>query len=478
MSGAVKAGEAYVQLIIRGQAEVKRGLDEVKEKIDATGKAQGMGGLGGAAMKLNAVLGILGKAFKVVSETLKAFIGAVAAPIKLLRSLAEQIDKVAKAARRMGSTVEFVSQMKYGAELAGASMERFEMAMKAWGRNLQSFRLGVGEAKATLEDLGFAAADFSGKTMEEQLMMIADRMSEAGREGEMAGIAMRLFGEDGVSILPMLSNGAEGLRALQKEAEMLGLTLTGETGIAAEELQDQIKRVQYWFEGMRNLVFSVVTPIVSGFIDDLIPALMVIRQTVVAMGTAFAAAFQGAYAGGMDLSGIIVKVSQAILGLTSIVLSMMAGLTDSLALFMRGIAWALDQIGMGTQSTGLANFVGTLDAASKGMMDASNIAWDAAGGFDDAYRSASQMWDDNRTHLDRFNNVSSDWAEDVSKAAKIIEGTFSGDAIRRNASGMSKLQEMTNKILERQLQALKRVEGEIQRVALGVGTLGTNIGVM
>lgn len=212
----------------------------------------------------------MGKAFK----WLGGAIAAAAIPAALFRITEKAIelaDTMNKAAQSGGVTVEWLSGMKFAAELADVSFEEFTKGVQKLSRSL----LNAGEEKGAtnaLKQLGIAAKDSSGhlRSTEDVLPEIAEHFKNLPDGATKTALAMELFGKAGARLVPLLNQGKEGLAETRKEAERLGQVMSTETARAAEEFNDNLKRLQTGSSALGLTLANEVLPPLVGITNQLV----------------------------------------------------------------------------------------------------------------------------------------------------------------------------------------------------------------
>ena len=244
MSGKrIEAGDAYVGLGIR--SKIKAGLDQAKRRLQSFGTfARNTGaGIAGAGLAI-------GSGF------------AAAAGV-----FAKTGDKLDKLSARTGVSVDQLSRLGFAAERSGSSLEDVEKALKSQARFMLDFSEGGATSVRTMEALGIAAADLEGKTPDDQMRVFADALSGIDDPGQRAGLALRVFGRAGSTLLPMLNGGAQGMQALGDEAQRLGLVLSKDQTDAAAALTDSWGDVTSVFKGMVTQIGAAVSGPLTGFLN-------------------------------------------------------------------------------------------------------------------------------------------------------------------------------------------------------------------
>lgn len=215
MASDVKAGGAYVELMTKDKGFVA-GLSKAKQHLIGFAK--------GAAI-MGAAVGAAGAAFAAVG----------------LRNVLSLGDQLAKMSQRTGLTVEALSQLKHAAEQSGTSIETVEKALRF------------------MQSKGMDPAQFDA---------IAASIAAIEDPTERAKAAMDAWGKKaGPALLPMLAD----LPALKREAQDLGLVMSGETANAAVRVGDM-------FANLWETVKQLSIQFGAAFLPFLEVALPVLQQ--------------------------------------------------------------------------------------------------------------------------------------------------------------------------------------------------------
>lgn len=215
-SSGIRAGRAFVEI----------GIDD---KLSA--------GLARASARLRS----FGRGLSVIGAGFIAAGGAIAAPLAAgLRVFQKYGDALDKAAGRTGFTVEQLSELGFAAEQSGASMEVLEKGIRRMQRTVIDARDGMATAVDALAALGLKAEDLINLRPAEQLEVIADRMAAIENPTLRAALAQQILGVSGTKLLPLLANGAAGLRDLRRQAQLYGLTVSTDAAKRAALFNDTL----------------------------------------------------------------------------------------------------------------------------------------------------------------------------------------------------------------------------------------------
>jgi len=359
-SSGVRAGRAYVE--ISAKDRLTRSLERIKKRVEAFGSAVRslgvrVGALGGLAL---GGLAAMGTAFS------------------------RQGDLLDKASIRTGVSVEALSELKVAAELSGAGMEQLEGGFRVMQRNILDASEGAGEAVQAFERLGLSIDEVSAMTPEAAFERVADALAAVEDPSIRAGAAMKLLGRGGTALLPMLEEGAEGIRRMREQARRLGLTMSTEDAKSAALLNDEL--------GLLGSVLSRVQDAVGAALTPALVELARIGQRVAAVlktwidrnrgsvaSFAKVAAVVTAVGGGLVALGVAAKVLAVAVGLLVPVLGAVVGILGILKVAVLALASPFVLAGAAAVAAGLAlreSFAGVREVVAAA---ADHVANDALG---------------------------------------------------------------------------------------------------
>ncbi|MBM3854744.1 MAG: phage tail tape measure protein, partial [Verrucomicrobia bacterium] len=134
------------------------------------------------------------------------------------------------------------------------NLETLETGLKHMQRSIVEAAQGSDSAQEALARLGLSVSDLAGLSPDEQFKRLADRIARIEDPAHRTALAMQIFGRSGTKLLPLLSEGARGIEALQERARQLGLTVSAETAHDAAELNDALDSL---WRVVRQGVFAI-----------------------------------------------------------------------------------------------------------------------------------------------------------------------------------------------------------------------------
>jgi hypothetical protein len=236
--------------------------DNLRRDLDEANRLIGQFAANGASK-----LGAVDKGFDALSSKVLGLnrllpalsVGAIAVGlVSLARSALESADAIAKMAERTGLTTAEVQEFGHAAALAGVSAEELDTALGFLNRKI-------------------AEGNTPFRTASEGMRSIAERIAQTSDGAERARIAFENFGRGGIRLIPMLAQGAAGLREAAEEAHRLGIVLDDDTVRGAERAKDQLEILSTVIS--RNLHQAILhfAPVLEKFSADLAESFKEVR---------------------------------------------------------------------------------------------------------------------------------------------------------------------------------------------------------
>lgn len=171
----------------------------------------------------------------------------VSAMAAWVKNAADMADQAGKVAQKVGMTVEAFSSLKYAAGVADVGVDQLKIGLQQLSKNMQEANQGAGDAFSAFKALGIEVSDRVGgqlKSTEETLLKVAEKFAAMEDGAGKTTIAMRIFGRSGADLIPFLNQGRDGIEALRKEAERLGIVISSEAAKRAEEFNDNLTKLK------------------------------------------------------------------------------------------------------------------------------------------------------------------------------------------------------------------------------------------
>jgi cbb3-type cytochrome oxidase cytochrome c subunit len=239
-----------------------------------------------AAMKeAETATGTLGKAQDHMSGLAKlAMAGAVTAVVAFAKKSVDSYmtagAEVLKLTRLTGASAEEMSVLRGAAELTGTDIDSLGKAMGKLSKAIIAH-------KDTVADFGFASRDASGNLLplNDTLMNVAERFRTMAPGVERNNAALKLFGRNGLEMMPFLIRGKDGLKALEDKARSLGIAMSGADLEAVKKYKLEQRELGVAAEGLSMKLGSVLVPALTKVADFALKGVSALQYFTNAMNT-------------------------------------------------------------------------------------------------------------------------------------------------------------------------------------------------
>lgn len=187
-----------------------------------------------------------------------------AAFVQSIRNTADYADEIGKLAQKAGTSATEVSKLAYAARQADVDNATLAKGLRALGEDALS-----GGKK--LEELGIKTTDASGKAKGNAQLFreVADAIASMTDPQQKAAAAAELLGSKiGPELIPLLNQGAAGLKDMADEAERFGRVVTDDAAKAAEEFNDNLTKLNEAGAGLAAVIGNAVIPSVNALIQE------------------------------------------------------------------------------------------------------------------------------------------------------------------------------------------------------------------
>lgn len=166
--------------------------------------------------------------------------------------------------------VEALTSWQFAVESVGLSGEKVGDVFKDISDKVGDFATtGGGEAADIFESLNVRVEDLINLSPDQQLLKIAGALDEVGSRSQKV-FFLESIADDASRLLPLLENNAARLVELQKEAEVLGVTLSGVDSQKVVAAASSLDRIGGIFTGITNTLTVELAPIIGGVADEFI----------------------------------------------------------------------------------------------------------------------------------------------------------------------------------------------------------------
>ena len=279
MAKGVKAGQAYVSIsadlsdLRKGADSAKKVMAELKASVQALGKGNigsaltlgihsigtAMSAVGNRLKYFGTGLSAFGRGVMTYGSKMMAFAGmGLAGVTYVTKRFIDLGDALNKMSARTGATVEWLSAMSFGAERSGATIEMLEQAIRKLNKAIAEAQQGNRTPYEVFRKLRIDPTSMEFKSMDAgaQFELVARRLHEVQSQAEKTRLAMALFEEGGVMLLPMLGD----IDKLKRKAMELGIIMSKDQADTAAALLDSWTNVKYQLNAIFMSLGEAIAP--------------------------------------------------------------------------------------------------------------------------------------------------------------------------------------------------------------------------
>lgn len=236
-----------------------------------------------------------------------AIAGATVAIWAMVKSTAAAGDEFDKMSKRLGVSVETLSELKFAAELSGSSIEDIEKSMKKLSLSALNAERGLSTYTRAFNELGVEVTDTNGDLKDTETLFNEVSVALAGVESntEKTALAQELLGKSGSKLIPLFKEGVGGIEALREEARLLGITFSTDAAAASAAFIDSQQRLTDSITGTKNAISGDLMPPMTQFFNASAKWIALHREDVLNMSkdwaTSIGAMAQSVLVGGAQV---------------------------------------------------------------------------------------------------------------------------------------------------------------------------------
>lgn len=159
--------------------------------------------------------------------------------VRALRGVIDAQDALSKMSQSTGIAVESLAGLQFAAEQSGTSIEQVSKGVRRFSRLILESIDGTDKYGRLIKALGLDLEALKQATPEEQFIALAGAIKNNVSEQERAVVVTALFGNEYAALVPLLSQGEEGLRRLTERGRELN-PVTAESAAQSEKFNDNL----------------------------------------------------------------------------------------------------------------------------------------------------------------------------------------------------------------------------------------------
>lgn len=195
-------------------------------------------------------------------------------------------DSIDKAAIRAGVTTGALQRLRAAAQLSGMSTEQMDKALSKLTYQMGQASAGNNDNLVTMfKSLGVQWKDSTGKAKDAASVMreLADAVKVNTDPTKRLQMLTGIFGDKlAAYLVPALQDGAEGLDAMAKQADELGLVMSNKDVKTAAALGDKMELFKGVLVGISSTVGARLSPTLMKLIDKLQALVLANKEIITA----------------------------------------------------------------------------------------------------------------------------------------------------------------------------------------------------
>ena len=345
---------------------------------------------------------------RVVGSTMDRISASVAGAMKMFAGLAAGLT-VAVFARFVKGGIDAADAMDELREKTGLLMKdvagvRLIFQREGFGdqelvTSMSKLSKAITTGGGGLAALKVATKDASGEFRSTQAVLydVADRFAKMENGAQKSALAMDIFGKSGVSLIPMLNGGSEGMRDMAEMAQKLGLVISQETATAAGDFNDTLSLIGQGSQGVAQGIAAELLPTLNSLAGSFLTS-MTSGDKLASTANVLGGVLKILYTVGVGIVEVFSTVGKAVGAAAAMTVAVLSGNFKEAATIHKSLAadigegWASTATAVSDAWTGAgADTVAAMAKVGKAQKDvlAAQEARDAAAKKDAAAYAAS-----------------------------------------------------------------------------------------
>ncbi|HEX4381231.1 MAG TPA: phage tail tape measure C-terminal domain-containing protein [Candidatus Acidoferrum sp.] len=224
----------------------------------------------------SAVSGDIGKMSGSLGVMQTAGAGAIAAigaieigAVGLAIHTAESAAKMLALAQASGVSVEALSGFAFVAKQSGVEAESMTLGLEKMNKAVFAAAIAPTGTKNAFTRLGVSVRDAGGQIKSTTAIFteLAQKFEGMADGPVKTALAIQLFGKSGAALIPVLNQGAGGIKNFLDQAQKLGIVLDTQTAEAAHKLEQSINTIEAAVQGASLQLTKAMLPAIQAVAD-------------------------------------------------------------------------------------------------------------------------------------------------------------------------------------------------------------------
>lgn len=173
------------------------------------------------------------------------------------------IDAISKLSDELEISTETLVGWGHAADITGTSSEAVHKSIRRMIRTIGEANQGMSSGVLVFKELGLNAKEFADLSPEQSFYKIVEQINGMNSAADKAAYAYKIFGKSGQQMLNLIAQGEDGIKALVKDADELGLAFSRVEGAQVEQANDALGRMGKIFTGIWRKLAIELAPMIE-----------------------------------------------------------------------------------------------------------------------------------------------------------------------------------------------------------------------
>lgn len=178
-------------------------------------------------------------------------------------------DRIDKQSQVLGLSRKAFQEWDYILGQNGASIDSMSVSMKTLNGLILDAAAGGKESKSAFAQLGVGIHEIEKLKPEEQFEKVVRAFQRMPAGAEKSALAVKIFGRQGMELLPLLNQSETSIDELRKRAAELGLIMSDDAVDAAVVYGDALDDLQRTFNAFKYSIGAKVLPVLTSGIKKI-----------------------------------------------------------------------------------------------------------------------------------------------------------------------------------------------------------------
>lgn len=189
--------------------------------------------------------------------------------IDLANAVSVAGDRIDKQSQVLGLSRKAYQEWDYILGQNGASIDSMNVSMKTLNSTILSAKDGNKEAKDSFAQLGVGIHELENLSVEDQFEAVVRAFQRMPAGANKSALAVKLFGRQGMELLPLLNQSETSIDELRQRAQELGLIMSDDAVDASVVYGDSLDDLNRTLTGFKNAIGAKVLPVLTKGIQSL-----------------------------------------------------------------------------------------------------------------------------------------------------------------------------------------------------------------